>query len=240
LGKLQDYWDERAGLGETSGTQDRLAKQLEIQAISQRVKDGMRVLDVGCGDGETAADLARIYDIDITGVDFSEAMLTRARSRAPGIDFLCRNVTDLGPFPQKFDLIYTERTIINLPDWETQKKAIQDIRALLTPDGRYIMCENSWDGLQGINGWREAVGLPHIQEPWHNRYIKDFEVDALGWIVRIDYSSTYYFVSRVLNAKLAQDQGQEPDYDSPLNQLAATLPPIGIRLGQGRIWVFGP
>ena len=49
--KVKMHWDRQAAKGELSGTQDRIAKRLEMEAISRYVKDGMRVLDVGCGCG---------------------------------------------------------------------------------------------------------------------------------------------------------------------------------------------
>ena len=51
------------------------------------------------------------------------------------------------------------------------------------------------------------------------------------------YSSTYYFLSRIVNAALAAQEGKQPDYESPVNLLALNLPPIG-DLGQGRLWLW--
>ena len=51
------------------------------------------------------------------------------------------------------------------------------------------------------------------------------------------YSSTYYFLSRVVNAWEAAQSGKDPDYDAPVNQLALKLPPIG-DFGQGRLWLW--
>ena len=52
-----------------------------------------------------------------------------------------------------------------------------------------------------------------------------------------DYSSTYYFISRVVNAWQAAREGCEPDYEAPINELAMLLPPIG-NVGQGRLWIW--
>jgi hypothetical protein len=104
------------------------------------------------------------------------------------------------------------------------------------------MCENSQDGLDAVNILRARVGLPAISPPWHNRYLRDAELavaDLPG--VELDevrhYSSTYYFLSRVVNAALAAQEGREPEYEHPLNQLALQLPPIG-EFGQGRLWLW--
>ena len=154
-------------------------------------------------------------------------------------------VGDLETFPEfsdKFDLIYTERALINLADWTAQRKAIISIGNRLRGGGLYVMCENSQDGLDKINVLREQVGLSTITPPWHNRYIRDAEVGeaSLPGLELEDivyYSSTYYFLSRVVNAWLAQQEGKEPEYDAPINQLALQLDSFG-DLGQGRIWLW--
>jgi cyclopropane fatty-acyl-phospholipid synthase-like methyltransferase len=48
------FWNSRAGLGQWAGSRDVIAKQLEVEAIATYVRDGMRVLEVGCGNGITA------------------------------------------------------------------------------------------------------------------------------------------------------------------------------------------
>jgi hypothetical protein len=104
------------------------------------------------------------------------------------------------------------------------------------------MCENSADGLECINKLRSDAGLENITAPWHNRYMHDSEIESLSIpgvaLENINYfSSTYYFLSRVVNAWLAAREGVSPSYDAPVNKLALSLPPIG-KMGQGRIWVW--
>ena len=57
------------------------------------------------------------------------------------------------------------------------------------------------------------------------------------WADDNDYSSTYYFLSRVVNAAVAAEAGEDPDYDSFINRLALKLPPMG-DMGQGKIWLW--
>ena len=104
------------------------------------------------------------------------------------------------------------------------------------------MCENSQDGLEKINELRARVGLYEIKPPWHNRYFRESEIiqETLPGLIleRLeDYSSTYYFLSRVVNAWLAAQEDKEPSYDALVNQLALNLPPIG-DVGQGKIWLW--
>ena len=245
---IQAYWNQRASLAPWAGSRDVLAKQLEIEAIAGYVRDGMHILDIGCGNGLTAIELAKRFHVDVMGFDYAEEMVSAANKLAVGqklcgsVTFRIGDVRKLEEISDRFDLIYTERVIINLPSWELQKKAIADICNLLAPNGLFVMCENSQDGLDKINSFRNSVGLTSIVPPWHNRYLRDVEVAQISIPgIRLDgvncYSSTYYFLSRIVNAWLAAQDGKEPDYDAPVNHLALKLPPIG-DMGQGKIWLW--
>ena len=249
---IADLWDERASLEEQAGTQDLIAKELEIEAIAEYVKDGMRVLDAGCGNGMTALELTRRYDVEITAIDSSEKMIAAAVSCAAGrtlkgsVLFRCADllsIADLGPF----DLIYTERVLINICDTTERATAMVRLCNLLAPGGLYVMCENSQEGLDRLNRLRDGIGLSEIVPPWHNHYLDQSDIDAFErategvavylWGEDNDYSSTYYFLSRIVNAAMAAEEGREPEYDSFVNRLALKLPAMG-NLGQGRIWLW--
>ncbi len=245
---IRAFWNTRSGLGQWAGTRDVLLKKLEIEAISAYVRDGMRIVDAGCGNGITAIEIARRYSVDVTGIDFAEEMVTAAKSMAAGqhlrgsVRFQVGDVRNLSGFSEKFDLIYTERALINLPDWPAQQQAIISITALLADEGLYVMCESSQDGLDKINSLRERTGLTKIIAPWHDRYFCDAELQETTFPgVKLeginDFSSTYYFLSRIVNAWLAAQDGQEPQYEAPVNQLALRLPPMG-ELGQAKIWLW--
>lgn len=248
MNKLE-FWNERANLGFKAGTNDEIMKSMEMNAISSYISDGMKVLDFGCGNGITMNFLAKKYDISIVGIDFSPNMILEAKkiSQQEGtesnLQFLVGNEETLQNFDKKFDLIYSERALINLDSWEKQKNTIINLCNLLENKGKYIMCESSFDGLQLINELRKNFNLEPISPPWHNRYFREEEIDNLSKSEKISlietnhFSSTYYFLSRVINAALAAQNNQAPSYDSPLNKLALSLPPIG-EMGQGKIWVW--
>jgi 2-polyprenyl-3-methyl-5-hydroxy-6-metoxy-1,4-benzoquinol methylase len=246
--EVRSFWNKQANLGFGAGSRDLIAKQLEIEAISSYISDSFDILDFGCGNGITAMELARRFKCQILGMDFAEEMIQSAKKISRemvfkgSVDFQVGEIQSLKSHNRQYDIIYTERMVINLPDWESQKEAILLLLSLLKPGGMYLMCENSQDGLDKINQFRKQINLPEIIPPWHNRYLKDEEINNFyppdTSLEKIDfYSSTYYFLSRIINAKLAQIEGHEPDYDSQINQLALSLSPYG-DIGQGRIWVW--
>jgi SAM-dependent methyltransferase len=247
-------WNARASLGPSAGTGDLIAAELERRAIAQHVKRGMRVLDVGCGNGTSALWLAYAFPIEMVGIDLSPSMISEARMEASErveestIPVRFHNVGVLeAQWAEPFDLIYSQRCLINLPDWPTQRAAIERILSWLKPGGTYLAVECSQDGLDRTNAFRAAVELPPIIAPGHNVYLRDTEMCELGnelgtrdiaWLPSLRaICSTYAFLSRVVNARLAADEGREPAYDSPINKLALNLPEIGI-IGQNVCYEF--
>jgi SAM-dependent methyltransferase len=245
------YWNARAGLGAKAGSQDVIAAELERRCIAKYVKPRMCVMDVGCGNGTMAIWLTDNFDVGVWGFDPAIEMIHAANETAFGRKrrpmFLSGGVLDIGDFKPAFDLIYTQRVIVNLPDWPTQRAAIERIISWLRPGGTYLAVECSQDGLDRTNELRAMVDLPEIQPPSHNRYLRDDEMRLLAydlggrevaWMPE-DYAicGTYQLLSRVVNARLAADAGEQPRYDAPVNQLALRLPNLA-EIGQNRVWVW--
>jgi ubiquinone/menaquinone biosynthesis C-methylase UbiE len=243
-----EHWNQRAALAERAGSQDLVAKQLEIRAISQHIKDGMVVAEFGCGNGSTAFELAHKHDIDLHCFDFSPAMIDSARKQAQEsgvsrrIQFQVCDIRNEPALARRFDTIFTERMLINLPTWRAQSKAIRYLIRNLNVGGHLLMCENSQEGLAEINKLRKQTGLEPISPPWHNEYLSDELVAALeipgAKLTSVEpFSATYYFLSRVVNAWLSEKDGKQPSYDAPVNQLALDLSPFG-NCALGTLWIF--
>lgn len=104
------------------------------------------------------------------------------------------------------------------------------------------MCESFVDGLVEINSYRESLGLDKIEKPWHNRYLSLDEIKVISEIMSckskiIDFSGSYYFVSRVINAHKAFESGSEPKYDDPINLMSLRLPSLPV-CGQSKLAIF--
>ena len=244
-----EHWNQRATLSAPiAGSDDIIAKEIEINAISKHIRDGMVVAEFGCGNATTAIELLKKHDIELYCFDVSPVRIEQAYKLVDSAGFRDRihlSVCDVRNEPiisNKFDIVYTERMIINLPDWATQKMAICYLLNHLKENGKYLMCENSIQGLENINKLRLSVGLSEISSPWHNVYIDDDLVTSLSIkgfkLVDVDlFSATYYFLSRVVNAWLAAKEEKSPSYTAPINQLAIQLPPFS-DCAQGKLWVF--
>ncbi len=220
----------------TSTIQDMRTRVLEIQAISSYLKDGQVVLEVGCGNGFIAVQLAKQFDIDIEGFDFSKALIDQAlaqsltglRGRA---HFALGDVLKLDR-EQAFDLAFSVRCIQNLTSWDDQKVALANIIRSLKKGGQYIMEEGFWTGLNNLNEARGELDLDPIAESWHNIFFHEentisfMESAGCSLVGQNHFLSGYYFGSRVLLPAL-MPKGKKVASSSRLNDYFAHLPPHG-------------
>ncbi len=244
----RDFWNSRSGLGETAGTNDFVLKRLELALLLKRVPRNSTVLDIGCGNGDTLIQLAVQNGCSGAGVDFAPGMVQAGSSfcRAAGLQDRLRfeegHVPGLREGLGQFDVVLTERCLINLDDAATQQRAFREIMEHVKPGGVFLMIEDSADGLAKLNALRAMLDLEPIPPPWHNVFLR--EADVAKWGERrysieefVPFTSTYYFLSRVVYARLAADKGEQLQYDSDINLLALKLPSMG-DLGAVRLWVW--
>jgi SAM-dependent methyltransferase len=83
-----EYWNRTAGQRWTDRQeeQDQLLRPIsDLLMAAAGVKPGLKVIDIGCGCGDTTLDLAARVSPggEVLGLDISEPMLKRARERAP-------------------------------------------------------------------------------------------------------------------------------------------------------------
>lgn len=104
---------------------------------SAAVRPGDRVLDACCGTGDLAlADAAA--GGRVTGLDFSEQMLERARRKSSVVEWVRGDLLEL-PFPdESFDAATVGFGVRNLADLP---RALRELRRVLVPDGRVAILE---------------------------------------------------------------------------------------------------
>src|SRR5262249_9180307 len=110
--------------------------------------------------------------------------------------------------------------------------AIAQIAKHTRAGGYYVAIENFIEGQERMNEMRRAAGLPNIPINWHNLYFREGEFVSsasrfFGEIVFKDFSSTYYFATRIVYSAMCQLRGEQPDYQHDLHKVAVRLPWIG-------------
>jgi ubiquinone/menaquinone biosynthesis C-methylase UbiE len=81
---------------------------------------GWRYLDVGCGVGATACEIAGANNLEVTGVDIDPKQIEAARagSARPNLHFTVMDATRLD-FPDgQFDIVAACMATHHIPDWE--------------------------------------------------------------------------------------------------------------------------
>lgn len=116
------------------------------------VRAGERVIDVGCGCGDTTLDLARRVGSDgaVLGVDISAPMLARAKARATAesnVTFAAGDAQVHAFGPATYDLVYSRFGVMFFDD---PVAAFRNLRSALKPRGRVAFAswrpakENEW------------------------------------------------------------------------------------------------
>jgi len=150
------------------------------------------------------------------------------------VSFSIGDVRQLGELvgSRVFPAIVGNRCLINIIAREQQYAALKQIAAHLLPGGLYLATENFNDGQAGLSKLRAEAGLPEIPVRWHNRYFDEAEFLAeagkvFAQVELVNFSSTYYFVTRVVYSALCKLEGVAPDYQHPIHRVAVELPPFG-------------
>jgi ubiquinone/menaquinone biosynthesis C-methylase UbiE len=153
--------------------------------------------------------------------------------RIKNVDFQVGNVLKLDEiFNKKFDVVITDRCLINLNTYELQKEALSKIAKITKNNGHYIGIENFLEGQNEMNKIRREMKLPEIAIRWHNLFFKENEfkedMDKKFRLIDIkNFSSSYYFATRIIYSKICQMNGEEPNYNHEIHQLAIDLPNFG-------------
>jgi demethylmenaquinone methyltransferase / 2-methoxy-6-polyprenyl-1,4-benzoquinol methylase len=101
------------------------------------VRPGDRVLDACCGTGDLAIAAAKAGG-KVTGLDFSEPMLARAREKEPGIEWISGDALELPFADGSFDAATVGFGVRNLDDLE---RGLAELRRVLEPGGRLAILE---------------------------------------------------------------------------------------------------
>ena len=247
---VKEYWEQRASesrLNINATTNDVYLRELEIKTLIGQLcalglKPGSRVLDVGCGDGWTTLRVAQAFPgVRFDGVDYSAHMIQNGLTRLAEngelerrVHFAVGDATRLAETQEHtaYDLVYSTRCLINLTSSEAQYDAVAQIACLLKSGGAYVAIENFTDGQDNLNATRREIGLPEIPVRWHNLFFDPEEFVArtrphFATCDFCDFSSAYYYATRIVYSKFCQMRGEEPDYHHEIHRLAVELPWMG-------------
>ncbi len=143
----QGYWyDEEDQIPMVEASQ-RLTRKV---ADSLGLRKGERVLDVGCGLGAPAIQLATEFGVQVTGVNFSYGQVVEAQARAEAaqltdqVTFQTVDFSEL-EFPDgSFDAMLAMEALVYVSDLG---HALRGLHRVLRPGGRLSIAEPTREGL---------------------------------------------------------------------------------------------
>ncbi|GAB1513946.1 class I SAM-dependent methyltransferase [Actinophytocola sp. KF-1] len=140
-----------------------------------RLTPGSTVVDLGCGCGLPTAEVLSAAGHDVTGVDFSEVQVRRARDLVPGARFVCADATEVDFPAGSVDAVLSFYMFIHLPLAE-QPPLLARIARWLRPGGWFLatMGHGAWTGVD--DNWLGG-GAPmwwsHADADTNRRWLTD-------------------------------------------------------------------
>jgi len=238
-------WATKYGRDLRATTLASSIKRLEIDALRRAIERSSlphdaHVLEAGCGNGQNIAALSALFEgYSWTGVDYVPEMISAAKETCPRATFHVADVLDL-PNIGPYNVVFTDRMLINLGSVAMQKRAIDNLASLT--QGSLILIENSRQTKDAQNDLREVIGLPRRRDADFNLFLNDEVIiphlKSLFSTVEVeDFGSLHDILLYVLLQATLGDAGH---YDHPIMQAVADLctkvsVPAG-HFGQNRLY----
>lgn len=144
---IRDYWSVRAETYDQSPGHGLMAapEAAAWRAVIRRhlgPGEGRRALDLGCGTGAMSL-LLREAGFTVTGLDFAEPMLDRARRKVgeAGIGFIAGDAENTLEPDGRYDAIIARNLLWTLPAPEV---ALRDWFRILKPGGRVLVIDGDF------------------------------------------------------------------------------------------------
>lgn len=177
------------------GAREELASLVEGGRIQP-----CRTIDLGCGAGANAIYLAQ-HGFDATGVDYAEAAIEKARTRARDagvqVNFIVDDLTDLRHISGTFDFLLDYGVLDDLRPRQ-REPYLHNILPLTHPGSHYLL----WGFEYPLRWWEKFVpfyDVPFYPGEIEQRFGGYFEIERIAG--RIDYSKwppgyAAYFMTR--------------------------------------------
>ena len=207
---IGDYWENK----NTISLVDKNLRILETNFILKNILKSDKLLDLGCGDGESTFHYAKKVK-KLIAFEKSNYLFKKMKKRVGNkgkVTFINDSLVNLNEYNFYCNKIVTQRVVINFMTWNDQKQIINLIHKKLPKNGKYLMIENTMEGFQSMNRLRNSLGLESIKiHKWHNKffYFKDLLkfVDKKFKIEEINNFNLYYFLTRAFVNTFANFSG---------------------------------
>jgi ubiquinone/menaquinone biosynthesis C-methylase UbiE len=150
------------------------------------LRDGMSLIDLGCGSGRLAWALGQTMRLDYLGIDIVQALLDYAATRSPRTyRFVLNRTLDIPARDASADMVCAFSVFTHLLHAESYLY-MQDIKRVLRPGGRLVFSflefadPAHWVVFDGTVNATRASSLPHL-----NQFIERNAIDL--WAQKLGY-----------------------------------------------------
>ncbi|XP_073239474.1 uncharacterized protein [Porites lutea] len=172
------------------------------------LKQGQKVLDVGCGIGGGAFYMVKNFNVEVLGVDLSTNMIDIGKQRAKEfeddkVEFVVADITTADFKPESFDVIYSRDTILHIED---KKSLFANFFKWLKPGGELLIT----DYCRGSNELSEAMKVYVAKRHYHlltpADYGKLLEKVGFGNVKAVDNTARFVEVLKVERARFETEK----------------------------------
>lgn len=209
-------WKDNVHLGTFERPDESLQVAMDrtnrIMAERAGIEPGSRVVDVGCGYGETALFLVREYGARVVGTNISQKELELARQRAQEEGLTHKASFEYGDFHKTpfddgaFDVVWSQEAFLHGVD---KQSILDECYRILAPGGRLVISDllarqhlpederqqiyarlrlaEMWSPEEYVAGLREAGFTVEVSEDWAANVAPTYGTVVAG--VRAQYDS---------------------------------------------------
>ncbi|OFZ38139.1 MAG: hypothetical protein A3D92_00705 [Bacteroidetes bacterium RIFCSPHIGHO2_02_FULL_44_7] len=136
-----------------------LHEMLEAAILPKGPLDTLRLLDVGCGNGEMLEFMMNegFSQEHLAGVDFSSVRIEKAKGKFPNIHFDVADITLPLPFNEVFDVVTAFDLFSHLSNEKQLLAGLKSVSDVLPMDGLFL-----WYDIAAL----DHFGSPHGADSW--------------------------------------------------------------------------
>lgn len=185
----QNYWD-------SVSDSKTFTTPFQADTFASLVRKDAAVLDVGCGYGRTLDELWQQGYRHLTGIDFSEGMISRGHALYPYLDLRHKPTAAINFPGESFDAVILFAVLTCIVRDEEQQALIDEIRRVLRPGGilyvndfllntdernrtRYAKYQDKY-GTCGVFELPEGAVLRHQSEDHVRDLLSDFSTEVFS------------------------------------------------------------
>jgi ubiquinone/menaquinone biosynthesis C-methylase UbiE len=156
---------------------------------AQRLSQGMRVLDIGCGTGDDVRAISELVGSQgsVTGTDSNPAMIEEAVTRGvpANVGFTVADAAQLPFGDDSFDAVRAERVFQHMA---SPQLAADELHRVLAPGGTALLLDQDWESLIVAGASRTITRrivrafVDHLANGWAGR-------EARGLLARAGFTS---------------------------------------------------